>query len=310
MPRYKTIDGTPIRLRDEIGSGGEGGVYELDGDIQRVAKIWHMERRVDERIVKVSKMCRMDVTLRINDDPVLAWPEELIFEHRSVVGYVMPKVNNYFTLFDCLTPFRRRQNNLSIGPDDIPVLASRIASIFAVLHANKCYVGDINPQNILIRRNSLTPIFIDCDSFQINDPEYPDVPFLSQVGTQEYIAPERAATNSPIDASMDVFGLAVIVYQLLMGGVHPFAGIDVQVENIPSLAGRIADGRFAHCWDGRWRPRNDKIESGFSALPQDVMMLFSSSFLKSIRPSAQNFRDVLNANKIALANVYRRYIES
>ena len=304
----RTTQGRAVRLGKEIGGGGEGKVYELVGDSTRLVKVWHQDRLESERIAKVSRMCRLDVSLHIRGNPVLAWPEDLVLEHGEGVGYMMPKVSNHFTLFDCLTPLRRRNNNLPIRSEDTPTVASRIASIFAALHDNRSYVGDINPQNILIRRDSLVPTIIDCDSFQIHDPEFPDTPFLSLVVTPGYGAPGRSQLDEPIDASIDVFGLAVIVYQLLLGE-HPFVGID-RVDHVPALDNRISDGRFAHARSTKWRPRTEEIANSWNRLPPAVRQVLQRALdyrqFGRNRPTARSLGEVITKHQSQLSELLRR----
>ncbi len=313
LPKLTNIRGYPVELGDRIGGGGEGDVYRIINNPSSVAKIWHPNKRGDEQSAKISRMCSLNVDLHIKGDPVLAWPEDPILDNGSVVGYKMPMVRDHFTLYDCLTPERSRSNNLPIYATDRPLLASRIANIFAALHTNKCFVGDINPQNILIRRSSLVPILIDCDSFQIDDPEFPEFPFLSTVVTSEYRAPERTQSNTPIDHSVDVFGLAVIVYQLLLLGEHPYSGIDdpAGIVHIPPLAGRIADGRFAHAGHGRWQPRTNKVKQAWEALPQTVRNVLAQALdyrqFGRNRPTAQQISEVIRAHQTPLATILGRF---
>ena len=309
LPKVTTIEGRPVNLREKIGSGGEGDVYEVIGDTTRVAKIWHLEKRGDEQSAKISRMCSINVNLHIRGNPVLAWPETPIWENGSIVGYVMPRVQDHFALYECLTPARSRNKNLPVYEADRPLLASRIANIFAALHVNQCFVGDVNPQNILIRRGSLVPIFIDCDSFQIN---VPDFPFLSPVVTPEYRAPERTQSDVPIDAAVDVFGLAVIVYQMLLGE-HPYSGIDhpSSVQHVPTLAGRIADSRFAHAGGARWRPRTDQVKLAWESLPQPVSNVLAQALdyrqFGRNRPSAQKMSELIKSHQTPLAAIQRRF---
>ena len=303
----------PVPLGEKIGGGAEGDVYRIANSHSRVAKIWHPHERTGERIAKINRMCQIDVSLNIRGDRVLAWPQDIVLENSRVVGYVMPIVLSNFTLFDCLTPFRISNNNVPITPDKIPLLASRIAGIFASLHGNKCYVGDVNPQNILIHTSSFVPILIDCDSFQVHNPKSPDSPHLSRVFTPEYRAPERVQSFSRIDASIDAFGLAVIVYQLLMGE-HPFAGIDDVdlVEHVPSLTQRIANSRFAHAGEPLWRPRTPVVEQNWSAIPPPVRDVLAQALdyrqFDRNRPTAAQIRDIVKSHHGHLAAIQGRYV--
>ena len=289
----------PVRLAREISSGGEGSVHEIRGAPGRVAKVWHPTHRSPERSAKLRAMRRIQPRLTTTSGlPLLAWPDEILYQRTEIVGYCMPKVGNAIPLFDCLSPRSRQKSGVNMTPSDLALLAQRIAWIFDALHHNQCYIGDVNDQNILIHRGSLVPIIIDSDSFQIRNPANPNQPFLSRVGMPDYQPPERNNMNQPINASTDAFGLAVITYKLLLENEHPFLGIDPNDEPNPptGLEERIQSGRFAHARQRNWQPR-PKARGLWNGLPAQIR----KTLIKALdyhqhgtdRPSAQEMMDAL-----------------
>lgn len=289
--------GQPVRIGREISQGGEGGVYEIQGDPSRCAKVWHPDKRSRERVVKLQAMCRIQPSLTIQGLPILAWPDEILYEGAEPVGYRMPKAENAIPLYNYLTQARRKNAGVNMGQENLALLAQRIALIFNALHRNSCNVGDVNPLNILVRRDNQIPIIIDIDSFQIQDPANTNQTFPSTVGNPEYQPAERDM-NRPIGASTDVFGLAVITYQLLLDGQHPFMGIDpTNEQNAPAeLGSRIQSGRFAHARERSWLPR-PKSKSQWNSLPmptrKSLIQALDHRQHGTARPSAQEMADAL-----------------
>ena len=86
-------------------------------------------------------------------------------------------------------------------------------------------MGDLKPQNVLVCPRSLRVTVVDTDSFQIagRGGRLHGCPVI----TPEYTAPElhrQGLSRARRTPASDAFALAVIVYQLLLGGSHPFEG--------------------------------------------------------------------------------------
>src|SRR5262249_29055901 len=88
----------------------------------------------------------------------------------------------------------------------------------------------------------------DTDSLQVRDPQH-NVTYRCPVGTAEYTPPELQGTDfASVDRrpEHDLFGLAVLIFQLLMEGTHPFAGTFQGRGEPPPLAECIAKGWFPY----------------------------------------------------------------
>ena len=128
-------------------------------------------------------------------------------------------------------------------------IARNLAGAVAALHRHGLIVGDLNSRNVLATDQGRVGI-IDADSFQIRDPDS-GVTHRGLVGTPEYTPPRLQNRDfADVDRTQedDLFALAVMLYQLLVQGSHPYAGTQAQASSPENanIAGRIALGRFAH----------------------------------------------------------------
>jgi DNA-binding helix-hairpin-helix protein with protein kinase domain len=104
-------------------------------------------------------------------------------------------------------------------------------------------IGDINHSGILISRKA-TVALIDADSFQVLDGNQR---YLCRVGVPEYTPPELQGLNLGTvvrTPNHDAFGLAIVIFQLLAMGRHPFVGSYAKGD-LP-LHRAIAEYRFAY----------------------------------------------------------------
>jgi DNA-binding helix-hairpin-helix protein with protein kinase domain/Flp pilus assembly protein TadD len=220
---YYNSRGQTIRIGKKIGRGGEATVFEIHGDSTLVAKIYH--RKVNSE--KAAKLKRM-VTL-VNNDllKLTSWPVDLLYStpyRGNIVGVLIKRINGYEEIHQLYTPRSRRQKFATADWRFLIFAATNVARAFYVLHNNRIIVGDVNEKNILIS-NDATVKLIDCDSFQIPQPDGRF--FKCLVGVQTHTPPELQGKNfRNVERTQDHdnFGLAVIIFQLLMMGRHPFSG--------------------------------------------------------------------------------------
>lgn len=108
----------------------------------------------------------------------------------------------------------------------------QIASGLDHAHAKKIVHRDIKPSNILIDRSDNAFILdFGVASFGENAPQE-----QSFLGTPNYMSPEQLLRRD-IDHRADLFGLAVLAYEILTG-VKPFKG-----ENLAALVNNIINGQ-------------------------------------------------------------------
>src|ERR1700677_827871 len=87
------LDGSSHRLQSEIGKGGQGSVWSLDGKPLQVAKFYHNGLSSSE-LKKLEAMCRLK-TESLNN--IAAWPITLLRESKAsnFSGLLMRRVIDY-----------------------------------------------------------------------------------------------------------------------------------------------------------------------------------------------------------------------
>lgn len=234
------VTGRPVRLGRELGKGGEGVVFEVDGSSQLVAKVYHQPAEGD-KAAKLAAMVRSGGSALTS---VAAWPTTTL-HHRlgdRVIGVVMNRVHGV-EVHRLYSPAHRKAEFPNFDWDKLIVVARNIAAAVARIHDAGHVIGDVNQGNVLVAPTGVVSL-IDCDSFQIWDGGrwHP-----CHVGVAHFTPPElqgksfRGVTRTQ---NHDRFGLAVLVFQLLFMGRHPFAGRFLGSGDMP-LEQAIREHRFA-----------------------------------------------------------------
>jgi DNA-binding helix-hairpin-helix protein with protein kinase domain len=107
-------------------------------------------------------------------------------------------------------------------------------------------IGDINESVALIDQKKALATIVDTDSFQYHKGGRI---YHCLVGKAEYTPPElqgRSLGKLTRTQNHDAFGLAVIIFEILFMGRHPFAGTYKGIGDQPSIARAIEQGRFAY----------------------------------------------------------------
>ena len=111
-------------------------------------------------------------------------------------------------------------------------IARNVAEAFQWVHEQHCLVGDVNHTNILVDRDTGSVFLIDVDSFQVTD-ERTGVTHRCDVGKDEFTPPHLlnrqlgSVDRTPDD---DGFGLAILIFEILMDGVHPYDAVNTSAQ--------------------------------------------------------------------------------
>ena len=234
MVVYKRRNGSSIELGHRVGGGGEGDIYEVPSLPDLVAKIW--ANPDDLRVRKMQVLLRHPprISPRVREKIDLAWPTDALYgDDDAMVGYLMPKVSldDYRELVSYAFPITRRRieerRGAEFSKEDILDIARNLAGVFLRLHSDNYLIGDVNRANFLVDVNGRAFV-IDIDSMQAHDPDTGEI-HRCAVGTPDFIPPELVGkTFRDFDRveNHDLFGLAVLIFELLMNGVHPYDPID------------------------------------------------------------------------------------
>jgi eukaryotic-like serine/threonine-protein kinase len=132
-----------------------------------------------------------------------------------------------FIVFDLVegTDLARRIGEHPLGWREAARLVAKVAGHLHYAHEKEFVHRDIKPANILLDEKG-QPVLADF-GIAVTECELRHEAMTS-TGTLAYMAPEQLMAAGRVDARTDVYGLGVVLYELLTGTV-PFAG--------PSLAG-------------------------------------------------------------------------
>ncbi|HEX3598889.1 MAG TPA: hypothetical protein VHU84_02030 [Lacipirellulaceae bacterium] len=225
-----------------IGRGGEGAVYEVQGDPSLVAKVYHKRPLDDNQVAKLQAMVSVWSSPL---ETIAAWPRSILYDptSRKPVGILMTRMDDAKQLHELYGTTNRRRHFPEVGWHHMVLAARNTAAAFQTLHAANVLVGDVNQGNLLVDKKMCVRM-IDCDSFQIasNGRTY-----SCPVGTPHFTPPElqsqklRDILRTP---NHDRFGLAILIFHLLFVGRHPFAGRYRGAGDL-SIEKAIAERRFA-----------------------------------------------------------------
>jgi len=235
------VDGRVWSLRHRIGKGGEGAVFAIGDDSQYAVKVYTTtDLAVKEQ--KITAMVRAQLASRA---PLVAFPLSIARSRSGgFIGFVMKLVAEHKPLHDIYSPGSRKQHFPQADYRFLVRTAANFARAVASVHNANCVIGDINHSGVLVSPKA-TVALIDADSFQISESGRN---YLCRVGVPEYTPPElqgQSLANVTRTATHDAFGLAVVIFQLLFMGRHPFVGT-VRKGDIPPLHENIQHFRYVY----------------------------------------------------------------
>jgi DNA-binding helix-hairpin-helix protein with protein kinase domain len=287
--------GRPVRLGAELGRGGEGAVFEVAAEPGQAAKLYLSppDRARAEKLAAMTGLATQPL-LRL-----AAWPLATLHDGRgAVAGFVMPRITGHRPVFQVYGPKLRLAAFPTADWRFLVRVAANTARAFAVVHAAGHVVGDVNHGNLLVATDG-TVRFIDTDSFQV---AHGGRRWLCAVGVATHQPPEmqgvRDFSKVPRTADHDAFGLAVVIFQLLCMGRHPFSGRFTGRGEPPDIEHAIAQSRYAYSRDSartQLVPAPDTLP--VTALGSSVAGLFEAAFALDAarrgRPSAARWAEAL-----------------
>lgn len=294
--------GKIYQIGDLIKSGGAGSVSHINNAPFQVSKVYHDKIDKAYYLKKITAMQKLEPSLKavsVNDIPIiqLAWPQARLYNsQKQFVGFVMPEldVKNTIELEYILQERQAKAHNLPTGMGAKVSLAYNLCSLVDALHQQGHRIIDMKPLNLRFYKSSLYMSLLDCDGFSIQGENirYPAGQF-----TVEYLAPEfQAKQTIPQDQEerQDRFALAVIIFQLLNFGIHPFSGRPKN-DTVPTDIPRRIAGRFYGYGVKTHNLITPNIASGHKQLPDKLRTLFDKAFSgnPTLRPSAKTWATAL-----------------
>lgn len=256
----------PIVLTKELGSGGEGIIYETDTPF--VAKIYKKSMLTARRLHKLKLLLSKPLRCKGICAPIAP----IYNEQQQLVGYLMPRAQG-----------KELQKSVFIKPlflrhfpnwkkSDTVELCITILDKIRYLHSKNIILGDINPSNILI----VSPkevYFVDTDSYQIEE-------FPCPVGTINFTAPEIQGKHFASflrSKGHENYAIATLLFMIMIPGKPPYSqqGGSNPMENITRMdfSYPLGDSSNKKTPDGPWRYI-------WSHLPYSIKEAFYNTFRK------------------------------
>ena len=219
LDRLTTALADRYRIARELGAGGMATVYlahDLKHDRDVAIKVLHPDLGAalgGERFLSEIK-----TTAKLQHPHILPLLDS--GEAEGLLFYVMPYVSGE-TLRDRLS--RERQ----LPVEDALRIAREVADALNAAHALGIIHRDIKPENILLQGgHALVADFGIALAVQTAGGARMTQTGLS-LGTPQYMSPEQAMGEKVIDARSDIYALAAVTYEMLVGEA-PFTGPSVQ----------------------------------------------------------------------------------
>ncbi len=296
-PRVFDARGQPVPLGDELGRGGEGAVYEMAGRADGAAKIY-LKAPDRGKAEKISVMVGMATPRLI---ALSAWPTATLHgPRRELTGFVMPKLAGHRPVFQVYGPKLRLRQFPKADWRFLVHTAGNVARAFGVMHESGLVVGDVNHGNLFVGQDA-TVQFIDTDSFQVT---HGSRNWPCEVGVGTHQPPEMQGLASYRDVirtpNHDNFGLAVLIFQILCMGRHPFSGRYAGSGEPPDIERAITESRYAYSTDTKRTQMAPPPSSlAMSSLPDDIRALFEQAFapgaVRGGRPAPERWITALGA---------------
>ncbi|MFM2310560.1 MAG: hypothetical protein RLY87_2682 [Chloroflexota bacterium] len=297
MTRYNTQQNTTYTTTKKLGEGGEGAVFDVHGHPNLVAKIYHPHRinaSLAAKVVAMTQNPPEDATRKPLNHVSIAWPMEVLYSGKQFVGYIMPKLKKSDDLYDLLQPQQRAKQHGSLNHRHLYRTARNLAIAIDAIHRKGYVLGDVNFKNALFNDDALITI-VDCDSMQVTDSA--GVVHRCLVGVPEYTPADLQGVDfSRVNRTPnhDAFGLAILIFQILMQGFHPFAGRpkpgvpDVEQAHIYC----ISKGIFPYLAGQPYEP--PPAAPSMLCLPVLIQQQFERAFTQPhARPTPKDWANVL-----------------
>lgn len=292
--RFRSSVGKTVSLGTKLSQGGEGAVYDVSGEPNLVAKLYHnLPKPEAQEKLRAMVVNQSDALLKLT-----AWPTEVLLDpaQGAIRGFLMRKATGHKDVLSLYSPRSRLAEFPDASWKFLVHAAANVARIFHVMHECGHVIGDVNHGNLMVSPRG-TAVLIDCDSFQVRSGGRT---YLCPVGVPTYTPPELQGvalggiTRTP---NHDTFGLAVLIFHLLFMGRHPFSGQYLGNGEMP-IEKAIREFRFAYSTQAlKFDMKPPPGTMPMAVMPQSVALLFERAFspggVQNRRPHAREWIDAL-----------------
>jgi DNA-binding helix-hairpin-helix protein with protein kinase domain len=241
---------------------------------------------------------RLMTMVRLDNQRLLkvsAWPLQTLSENPNgrILGFVMTSFAGFKPIHQLTGVKSRMAHYATAGWPFLIHTAANAARTFSVIHEHNHVIGDVSSTNVLVSNNALVAL-IDCDNFQVVTATDR---FLCEGGTTGFIPSELIGADfSRIIRTQDhdSFGLAVLIFQLLLMGRHPFSGA-FREGGEKDLDQFVKERRFAYGPGAEARKMTPPPGTlPLEALGPQIAGMFERAFLSENRPSPPEWIEALD----------------
>ena len=209
--QIKTLYGGVITVEKFLAEGGEGRVYLVDYNSQKMALKWYKKDRLKNPTAFYENI-RQNV-MRGTPSAEFLWPLDITEWVDGTFGYIMKlRPENYFEVSEFMLCHVRFPSYRVIID-----ACMRIVSAYRILHNAGYSYQDLNDGNFFI--NPQNGRVLICD----NDNVAPDKMETGIIGKPRYMAPEIVLGKTMPNSLSDRFSMSVILYILFCLN-HPLEG--------------------------------------------------------------------------------------
>lgn len=274
---YRSLTGRRYILGERIAKGGEAEIYEIEGCGNAVAKIYDSPLRTSHREQKLMTMLKTPLDAQL--DSLLAWPKDMLYDNKGrFAGFVMRRITGGILL-------EKIYSDEGLDLLRRVVIAKNLCVALYNIHRKAgIVVGDLNPKNVLVMEGTGLVRIIDTDSFHISDGKRT---FRCDVCVPEYISPKvsngipkgetlKTVPLPTYSRESDEYSLAILIFRILMDGVHPFSVALARGNNSDSLP-QPAELMKKYCFPYDVAPRGTRLPVfalPFKLLTEELRQMF------------------------------------
>ncbi len=303
-PVYLTSSKASVSLDARLGGGGEGEVWSVKERLD-VAKLYHaanLNPDLERKILAMIENPPVD-KMRVKGHISIAWPTDALYKQGKFAGFMMPRIENSPTIFTMYNPPRRQKECPGFSWEYLMRTALNLAIAVDAVHAKGYVIGDLNESNVLVNHRALVSL-IDTDSFQVRD-RGGNI-FGCRVGKEDFLPPELQGKDLEKVERLpehDFYGLAVLIFRLLMEGVHPFTGVLTKETELMESTQFYCQKQGAFPYDKKNKivvppimaPRFDTLPS---TIQEKMLACFVSGHTNpEKRPSAEEWVSILEESE-------------
>ena len=196
------VNGKAVTLsqKDFVAKGGEGKIFQRGG----------LAYKVYDDLTKMIPPAKIG-ELNIPDPNVIKPLDLIINKKKQNVGFTMEWLGDDNESLCKLFTTKFQKDN-GIGNDMIVKLIENMKKTTETIHQHHCLIVDGNELNYLVKKDWVTPLFIDVNSWQTKS--FPPTAIMPSI---------RDWTVDTFSEVTDWFSFAIVTFQLLVG-IHPFKG--------------------------------------------------------------------------------------